>query len=167
MSLPVNAAHWHLVLNHMPIFLVAIGIGVLAAGWWRGSFELKVTSLVLFFLAGAVVVPVAWSGEEAEHLIEDYGAISDQYMEQHEEAGEQARNVVLALGILALIGLGYAGWKNRLPDWYVGLIALVSLVSFYVLINTANLGGKARHIELRPATSNQPTPAQPAEENHD
>lgn len=90
MSLPVNAAHWHLVLNHMPIFLVAIGIGVLVAGWWRDSFELKVTSLILFFLAGAVVVPVAWSGEQAEHLVEDYGGISNKYMERHEEAGAQA-----------------------------------------------------------------------------
>jgi hypothetical protein len=167
LTLPVNATHWHLVLNHVPIFFVAIGLGVLVAGFWRNSIELKITSLVLFFLAGAVVVPVAWSGDEAEHLIEDYGGIDDQYMEQHEEAGEQTRNVVLGLGVLALAGLGYWGWTKQLPGWYYGFVGSAGLVSLYFLINTANLGGKARHIELRTGADRSPTVTQPVEENHD
>lgn len=168
MGLPTNVAHWHLVLNHMPIFFVGIGLLLLIAGMWRDSFELKVSSLVLFFLAGAVVVPVAYTGEEAEHLVEDYGGIDDPLMEQHEESGKTTRNVVVFLGLLALGSAGFYFRKEGIPNWYLFLVLIVALIAGYFLVKTANLGGKARHVEIRSTATSLSTPdGESVEEEND
>jgi len=169
MSMPTNIAHWHLVLNHIPLFFVGIGVLVLMAGLWRDSFELKVTSLVLFFLAGSVIVPVAYTGEGAEHLLEDHGGIDDSLMEQHEESGKTTRNIVVVLGLLSLVSAGIYLWKQRIPNWYLYLVLLVGIGAMYFVVRTANLGGKARHVEIRPPDTATQAPTRPSatEETHE
>lgn len=162
---PTNVAHWHLLLNHVPIFFAGIGLALLLIGIIRESFELKVTSLVCLFLAGSIVIPVAYTGEQAEHLIEDYGGIDDPLMEQHEETGETTRNVVIFLGLLALGSAGFYFRSNGLPNWYLYVVLVVGIVGMYYLVKTATLGGKARHVEIRSPTISTQTPALNSEEN--
>ncbi|MFB6346423.1 MAG: hypothetical protein ABEK50_11740 [bacterium] len=149
----MNMAHWHLVLNHVPMFLTLFGIVLLVVGLWRNSDELTVTSLVMFVLAGAVVVPVYYTGHEAEGIVEDRPAVSEPLLEQHEELAEWTRLILIVLG---LVSLGALSWliKGNDPSWVYGITLAISLLGTGYLGYTAYLGGQIRHSEIRPTKTN-------------
>ncbi|MFB6347788.1 MAG: hypothetical protein ABEK50_18895, partial [bacterium] len=160
MGIPVNAAHWHLVLNHLPIFFVLIGMGILIAGMIRDSVELTATALVLFIVAGAGSYVVIESGESAEEIVESNNQLREETFEQHEEYGETAGNIIMVLGALSLAYLLYAYYQGTFYTWASGVILLITFAGLYYLLLAASFGGKARHPEIRSKT--QPVTAPPA-----
>ena len=54
----MNVAHWHLILNHIPVLGIAFGLVVLGAGLWKSSEELKRLALVVFATSALLAVPV-------------------------------------------------------------------------------------------------------------
>ena len=59
----MNAAHAHLMLNHVPVLGVVFGVLLLVTAMVRKSDELFKTSLVAFAICAAVGVPVYLTGE--------------------------------------------------------------------------------------------------------
>ena len=48
----MSAAHWHLVLNHLPLLGILFGALLLAYGLWRDQTEVQQASLGLLAVAG-------------------------------------------------------------------------------------------------------------------
>lgn len=159
----MNAAHLHLLLNHIPVLGVIFGFFLLLAALWRGSEELKRASLVVFLLAALITIPTYLTGEPAEEIVEKLPGVAATFIEQHEESAKIALIGMEILGIVALGGLLFFRHRNA-PAWLTGVILLLAMVVGGWMIRTANLGGKIHHPEIRDHSSVGVSPSQSAPE---
>lgn len=144
----MNFMHAHLLLNHVPIFTSAIGLVLLAAGFWWKSADVTRASLWLFAAGGISAVVAYLTGDEAAEALERMPDISEVLIESHEEAALYAVIVVGGLGLLALFTL----WRDRRPNppvWLLHATLVVALLGNAVMARTAYLGGAIRHPEAR------------------
>lgn len=145
----MNAAHLHVILNHIPIVGVPIGLALLLYGIIRGSTEVKRASLLVFIAMGFIAVPTFLSGQAAEDIVEHLPGVTHDVIENHETAGTVALGLTASLGGVALAAL----------VWSFRTAAVSSLVAVLLLLGaggvsgwlawTGNLGGKIRHTEFR------------------
>ena len=153
----LNAAHIHLLLNHLPIIGTAVGLLLLAAGLFWRSDHLKRAGLVTFVLAAIITLPVYLTGEPAEKLIEGAQGVTEEFIEEHQDAALMSSIAVGLLGALAAFGL----WRSRrfpqIPKWVVTSTLALSLVVSGLMIWTGSLGGKIRHTEVRSSANSSDT----------
>ena len=148
----MNAAHLHLILNHAPLFGIAFASLGLAWALLRKNEHVGRAALVLLVLAGALVLPVYLSGENAEDLVEDQVGVSEAALEAHEEAALGAAIATGVVGVVALLVL--LGFRKReLPRSATALVLALALAAGGWIGYVANLGGKINHPEIREGTS--------------
>lgn len=148
----MSAAHWHLVLNHIPLLGILFGAILLAYGLWRGQEQVQKASLGLLAVAGLGIIAVYLTGEPAEEVVEGMAGVSHDAIEAHEEFGWYALIAGIATGVVALGTLLYGLLRRRLVCWTVVCTLVLALVSTGIIGYTANLGGKVHHPELRADT---------------
>ncbi len=148
---PMNAAHWHLLLNHAPVIGIVWSFALLGFALLRRNDSIKRVALVSLVVAALVAVPAYVTGEPAEDVVESVPGMAKGILERHEDAAGVALGGGLGLGVLALAGLlGFRG-ARPVPVWF-GLTTLAgALVVIALMAWTANLGGQIRHPEIRSA----------------
>ncbi|MDO9038332.1 MAG: hypothetical protein Q7U59_08305 [Lutibacter sp.] len=160
----MNEAHFHLVVNHLPIVGILIGLLVLVTGFILKKSEVKVTALGIFVFSALASVAAFYSGEGAEEIVENIPGISETLINQHEEAAELFFTVFLILGGISLITMFLEIKKNRFAKIGFILVILGSLAAGVLAKNVGTTGGEIRHTEIR----NDPNPIQIQTENdHD
>ena len=157
----MNAAHYHLVLNHLPIIIPIVGILVIIGGFIFRSEVIKRTSYFIFIVAALSAIVASATGDGAEEAIEHLPGVSERLLHAHEEAAETFSIILHLLGGLSMIAL-WASWEqksfSRLLSW--GVIGLSVVVLFFSK-QTGTLGGVIRHSEIRMDTTGiQSTPVQ-------
>ncbi len=140
----MNAAHLHLLVNHLPLFAVLLGLLVGLYGAWRREESVVRVALMLFGLAALGAVATYFTGEAAEELVETLGR-SEAALEAHEESGSLAAYLTIALGVLSLGTLVRRG--PVAPAWRTALLVL-AVVTLGVVGYAANLGGRISHPEV-------------------
>ena len=81
----MNAAHLHLLLNHLPVIGIPI-IGVFLLLALAGKQQALVRIALGFTVVLALLtVPVYLSGEPAEEIVEDLPGVPHAVLEEHEE----------------------------------------------------------------------------------
>ncbi len=145
----MNAAHLHLILNHIPVLGSLFGLILLLFGIFRRSNLLVNVALITFLISAAVTLPVDWTGEEAEEILEEMGVDHD-IIHEHEEAAELSILLMLVLGGVALTTLLFRAWRHQMGGWLTYLTLVLGMVVFGVMARTANTGGQIRHPEIRP-----------------
>ncbi|HSQ45288.1 MAG TPA: hypothetical protein VLM44_00050, partial [Lutibacter sp.] len=98
----MNEAHFHLVVNHLPIVGILIGILVLLSGFLLKKSEVKITALGIFVFSALASIAAFYSGEGAEEIVERIPGISKTLINQHEESAELFFTVILILGGVSL-----------------------------------------------------------------
>lgn len=145
----LNAAHIHLLLNHVPILGFAFGLLLLVWGWYRGSDEVVRAALGLFLLVGLASVLVFFSGGGAEEVVEDLAGVSHDAIEAHEETGELAMLVSVVMGVLS--GAGFFVFRVRsVPGWLKVAALAGGAIAFGLLSYAGFQGGQIHHEEVRP-----------------
>ncbi len=139
-----NAAHLHLVLNHLPIFGTLFALCLLLAGLGLRDRSLKRAGLVTLILIALATPGVYLSGEAAEETVEKLPGFLETYIEKHEELAKIALLFTSASGVLSALSL-LKGESRKL----VALTLLWGLLTFTVLGLVGNSGGKIRHSEIR------------------
>lgn len=148
----LNAAHIHLMLNHVPILGFAFGLLLLGWGRWRKSDEVVRAVQALFFLVGMTSIGVFLSGENAEDVVEGVAGVSHDAIEVHEETGELAMIVSVVAGLFS--GAVLLIYRSRpIPSWVVGATVLAGLVAFGLVTYAGFQGGQIHHPEIRPASA--------------
>ena len=160
----MNLTHLHLILNHVPVFGTAFGLGLLVFAIWRKSEELKKTTLGVFVIVALLAVPVYLTGEPAEDGVKSLPGVSKPIIEQHEEAATVAFTSVVVLGVTALAGLLLFRRGKMVPAWYGYVMLAASLIVGGLMVWTANMGGQVRHTEIRSSAS---PPAVIGDKNHE
>lgn len=150
--IPQNAAHWHIVLAHIPalLFLVSAALMTLATLWRDGRWQRVALG---FIVAAAVCTVVVFQfGESGEDIVETLPD-TEQYIHPHEELAETARNIIIPFGLL-ILGLWWFTKKHTLlPVWAAWGSIVVLLGIFILLTNVGSAGGKINHPEVRPGFS--------------
>jgi hypothetical protein len=151
----MNAAHWHLAMNHVPVVGALFATCLLAFALWRKSGELIRSGLGAFVATALACVPVYLTGEPAENVLMDLADFSQELVGPHEKAATLAFIAIGIAGAVSLGGLIFFRGKPQFPRWLAVVVLGLGLVATGLLGRTANLGGMIRHPEIRA----QDTPA--------
>lgn len=154
----MNGAHWHLLLNHLPILGSAFGTLLLLFAWGRKSDEIKRVSLGVFVLTAICAIPAYLTGEPAEEVANRLPGVTHALIEHHEDAALVALSAAIATGIVALAGLFLSRKTRQLPIWLMLATLFLALATSGLMVRAGNLGGEIRHTEIR-SGSNAVVPA--------
>lgn len=145
----MNQAQIHLALNHFPIAGAYLSLAFLVWGLFRKKDDIKFAAISLIIISGIAVLPMYFTGEGAEKVVEHKPLVTEEVIHPHEEAAEAA---VIAYSIAALLAISWVVMKrkNAGPDTvvYKTLIGLMAITSV-LIARTAHLGGQIRHDEIR------------------
>ncbi|MBK8444187.1 MAG: hypothetical protein IPL35_12555 [Sphingobacteriales bacterium] len=145
----MNAAHYHLIFNHFPIFFHLIGFLVLIGGISTASAIIKRTAYCLFIAGTLFTFAANASGERAEHWLDDQGRIEEKYVEEHEEAAEAFMLSSIGLGLLAAVAL-WANYKRRSFANTLSIVTvLYAAIVLFLAQRVGNSGGEIMHPEIR------------------
>lgn len=145
----MNDAHFHLVVNHLPIIIPGIGLLVMAGGFISRSAIVKRTAYFIFILGALCTITALGSGEGAEEVVEHIPGIEHKLIHIHEEMAETFGLLSYILGGLSLIGL-WANFKHKSFATIVAIITILfSTVVLYFGAQTGTTGGEISHTEIR------------------
>ena len=152
----MNLAHVHLLLNHFPTVGFSVGLGVYLIGLIGNSNDLKRASLVIFFLIALLAIPTYLTGNAAQEAIAETPGVSQTLIESHESAALLAFVFMEMVGFIAWLGLWQYRRIARLPKWNLTAVLVLSLLTFALMANAANIGGEIRHPEIQAADATPP-----------
>ncbi len=145
----MNGAHWHLVVNHLPIIFPIVGVMVMITGLISKSEAVKRTAFMIFVFGSLTAIAAMNTGEAAEEVVEKINGVTDNYIESHEESAESFAILSYLLGGISLLGL----WASFKQKYFSSLMSISALIfSFVVLFfakKTGTTGGEIRHTEIR------------------
>jgi hypothetical protein len=145
----MNDVQLHLVLNHFPVIGLTIGILVLLFGFLLKKEQIRATALGIFIFSALMAIAANYTGEGAEHAIENLAGISEAYIETHEDAAEVFLILMLFLGGASLITLSLAIKQVKLAIYGYILVSLLALATAFSAKDVGTTGGEIRHTEIR------------------
>lgn len=143
----INGAHWHLLVNHLPIIGGLLATIVLGYGLFRRNVSIVRLGFGLFVLMSIATAITNQTGESAEHYLKSINALNEEIFHQHEEAANWANIGMYLTGGLSLLALVWQRAKQF--RFLPALIFTLSLVTFGMMANVGRLGGLIMHRELR------------------
>jgi uncharacterized membrane protein len=143
----MNAAHLHIILVHVPIVLLPTATIILAFALLRRQGTVATVALSLFVGASLCSIPAFLIGEEAEEIIENLPGISQDTIEEHEEAADLAFWLTLFVGGVAASSILLGKRAPSVVQATLKLLVLAGAVTSASLAYTAYEGGKIRHPE--------------------
>ncbi len=155
----MNGAHWHLVVNHLPIIFPIVGVIVMITGLISKSEVVKRTAFMIFILGTLAAIAAMTTGEGAEDVVEKISGVTEDYIKSHEETAEKFALLSYILGGISLLGL-WTSFKQKPFSLIVAIVTLVfAIVVLFFAKQTGTTGGEIRHTEIRsgnniPATEN-------------
>lgn len=145
----MNEAHFHLMINHLPIIFPLVGIIVLIIALIVKSEHVKRTSYFIFTLGAIATIAAMASGEGAEEVVEKINEVSENYIKKHEEVAEVFAVLSYILGTISLLGI----WASLKQKSFSKNISLATIVFAFVILffakQTGTSGGEIRHSEIR------------------
>lgn len=145
----MNGAHWHLVVNHLPIIFPIVGLIVLIISLISKSEAVKRTAFLIFILGALAAIAAMSTGEGAEEIAENISGITRNDIHQHEEAAETFALLSYVLGGISLIAI----WASFKQKSFSTIVTIATLVFVVVLLffakQTGTTGGEIRHTEIR------------------
>jgi uncharacterized membrane protein len=143
----MNAAHLHLIVNHIPIFTTLIGIFVLGWGMYKKEISIRNIAFVLFIIGAVSSFAAMETGESAEDIVEELAAVSHDAIHDHEEAAELSLWFAVVMGLLSMGALAARKLKLRFETGLNVAILITALITLGVLAYTGYKGGEIRHPE--------------------
>ena len=126
----MNIVHFHLLVLHFPIVLLLVGALLEVLAVVSGRRDIRSVARASVMLGALSAFATAWSGDEAEEVLEKSVSVTEAILERHEE-----------LGMLT----AYAVAESR-PD----SLATHAEIGRNAHLGTGMVGGEACHAALRP-----------------
>jgi xanthine/uracil permease len=146
--MPIDAAHLHLMLNHLPVIGAPLLLLLLTLGLLRRSRELTLVSLSLIVGLAAATTLVYLTGEPAEELVEHASWFREALTETHEEQATVSFVAALVTGLLAAAALVFRS-RPEAARWLTRAVWGTLVATTLLLGWTAWTGGQIRHEEVR------------------
>lgn len=163
----MNGAHWHLVLNHLPIIIPIVGLLIMFGGLLLKSDILKRAAYCIFILGTITAIAAFLTGEGAEEVVEEISGIDEQFIKVHEEVAEIFAILLYVLGGISLIGL-WANWKNKSFSTAISFVVILfTFITLFYAKQTGTTGGEIRHTEIRIGGMNSDSTVSPNRQKDD
>ena len=162
MMFAINDAHLHLLTNHIPVVAAPILAMILAWGLARRHDAVIRVALVGAVLLAPLARIAAWSGHEAEEIVEETSWSSRERIHAHHDQGEIAEKLGYLTGALGLAALFIS--RRKAAHRGASAAVLLSLIASSVMLGmTSYSGGKIRHDEVHGVApdAGAPPPARP------
>ena len=160
----MNTAHWHMLLNHLPMVGIIVGTLILAAGFvLKNQPAVKITALGVFVFAALMAIPSYLTGEGAEEIAEKLPGVTEGFIENHEDLGKIFLILTESLGALALVTFLFLRLKSKLAPVLLGLVFITAVGTSIFAKQVGTSGGQVRHTEIR--NGNAPASETSTEQN--
>lgn len=150
----MNAAHFHLMFNHLSI--IGLGFAILLnviAIFWK-SPEIKKYSFGFYIFIGLLSVLAILTGDGAGEIVKTYPGISNDTIEQHETWGYIFFYGLMAIGVLSIGALWFSRKNDLLlKKFNIAALIVAFLVTFFAY-RTGTTGGNIRHPEIEQGNYN-------------
>ena len=144
----MNLAHLHLLLNHVPTVGYAVGVCLFLVALIRKDEKIQRVSLGILFAVAVLCLPAYLTGVAASEIMQDRPGISAELIEAHQDAALSAFALMELTGGLAWLALWQFRRYGQAPRPVLVTIVLLSVGSFALMAQAANLGGGIRHPEI-------------------
>jgi uncharacterized membrane protein len=145
----MNGAHYHLVLNHLPIIIPIVGLLVIIGGFIVKSEIVKRVAYCIFILGAIAAFAAIATGEGAEEVVGHIDGISKSLIHEHEEKAEVFAVLSYILGVSSILAL-WSNWKKKSYANYIAYTVIVfCFVVLYFAQQTGTTGGEISHSEIR------------------
>lgn len=144
----MDAAHLHLILNHVPALGVLFAGALLGSALWYRSAQFQRVALVMMVGCALVAVPVYLTGEGAEEAVEGIAGVSEAAIDRHADAAAASVVAIGILGGLALVGAFAFRKAAAVPTILAAGLLALTLTTTGLFAWTGYLGGQIRHTEL-------------------
>lgn len=145
----MNPAQIHLALDHFPIAGGFLALFFLIWGLISKKDDIKLAATSLIIISAVMAIPLFFSGEGAEEIVEHKPLVTKALIHEHEEAAEAA---MVFLEITAALSVAWIVMKKKNigPEKavYLSLIGLIAVTSI-LMARAAHFGGQIRHDEIR------------------
>jgi hypothetical protein len=145
----------HILINHFPVVLSVVALGVGRRGAW-------LSAMGALTLAGVSVYPVYFTGNQADHALNDPWYIKHGTIEAHDAAAGWTLWVILIFGAFA----AYSWWRSLkrpaegIPVWMRAGVVIGSILAASTVARTSYLGGEIIHdspvLQLKDAPAGLP-----------
>ncbi len=153
----MNAAHLHLILNHIPVLGGLATLTLMGLAAFKENEAITKLALQCMILIGIFSLPTYFSGEPAEEVIEHLPSVTEAFISRHETFALYSligTELLALIGVIGLISLRKSPTKIM---EYWNSIAVVALVNACLMMTTANYGGEIRHTEIRKPETTAPS----------
>ncbi|GAB4241567.1 MAG: hypothetical protein Tsb0034_18670 [Ekhidna sp.] len=145
----MNVAHFHLIVNHLPIVGVLIGALILIVGMLLKNMTVKLTALGVLVFSAITSIFAFYTGEGAEEIVESLSSANHDLIHIHEEYAETFFIMMLILGVVALLGF-IAELKKSTNAKYLVIVSLLGSIACIIMAKyVGTSGGEIRHTEIR------------------
>jgi len=145
----MDSTYFHLVLTHFPIIGTMFGVILLGYGIYSKNDLFKKAGLITFIAVALVGIPAFLTGDGAAETLKQLKSVPQNLIDNHEELGEKAIWVIVALGLLSLIGLYLDYKKDKRFTTACLIILIVSFVTLVLMVFVGYTGGQIRLSDIR------------------
>jgi len=161
-EMEINAAHLHLMVNHVPVFGTIFAALLIGWGMLRKSEDVLRLGLLVAVLVGIATWGVQLTGEPAEHALAGTTGFPRRLAHAHEEAAELSTWVISLSAILSLATLVLMRRRRAAARGLAIVTLIAALAGFGLVTRAALLGGQITHPEARAGWVAPPPPPRPA-----
>jgi len=145
----LNAAHLHLVLNHVPTLGTAVALALLLLALIRRHEVLVHVGLEVLFVIALVTMPVYVTGAAAYANLRSGAEFSDIAARMHQDAALTGFVVTEFAGFVAWVALWQSRRTGQAGRGLVAAATLLSVLALAIMGRAATLGGEITHPEIR------------------
>ena len=144
----MNAAHLHLMFNHLPIVGLGFAILLNLLAIFGKSTEVKKLSCWFYILIGLLAILPLTTGDGAHEILKTYPGISSDAIENHETWAYIFFYGLMLNGVLAIGALWFSPKKPDLMKKLSIAMLILALVLLVFAYQTGVTAGKIRHPEI-------------------
>lgn len=127
----MNAAHLHLMFNHLPIILPACGIAILLAGIIFKSAIIKRIGYAVIISGGISTIFAFNTGEGAEEIVENITGINKNDIETHEEQAKVFAIFYYIIAAISLAGFVFSLKFAQFSKIFAPVVVLFGVILMY------------------------------------
>lgn len=147
----MNLAHFHIVVNHVPSLGSIAALLLLAAGIYRKDEAIKQFAFQVLVLITMAVLPTYISGAEAQRIVSKSTSYSAGMVQLHQNVAMITLLAMTFAGMFAWFGIWEFRRHKRSASFTTAATLIMTTAAVVLVLETASIGGKINHSEIREA----------------